>query len=248
MRCTSGHRAAAPFEGRHKTSRRKAKSGPPTVAGPCAACAGSSRVFGPSVREFPCGCPPPLSARRPQGRYTLCHARRRRARGPGAAPLARVLRVGGPCRVGRRDGRHAAGPDPGARPHHRAAPRRAAARPGCLRAAESLGHPHRGWLRRRRPRRRSLRQPDRPHRDGARPRRRRLPHESGRHVRRPGADGDTDARPRTERAVGRQPRDDRPVVRPADRRGDGGLQRGDERRLHDRVSAGGIAGAELGLA
>ncbi len=59
---------------------------------------------------------------------------------------------------------------------------------------------------------------------------------------------DADARARPERAVGREPRDGRPLVREADRRRHGDLQHRHEHRLHDRVSDSRRGRAELGLA
>ena len=57
-----------------------------------------------------------------------------------------------------------------------------------------------------------------------------------------------DARTRAERAFGRLAGDRRPLVRQADRQGDGDLQRGDQRRLHDRVPAGWLHRPGVGLA
>ena len=72
--------------------------------------------------------------------------------------------------------------------------------------------------------------------------------EPGRRLRRARHLDHAHARPRAERALGRQPDDRRPVVRAAHRPRDGRLQRRHEHRLHAGVSGRGRARAVPGLA
>ena len=164
-------------------------------------------------------------------------------------PDARLLRLVRAARRRRGDGRHAARPHAGPRPDHRAAPRRSPARPGRLRAAEfwatilgslarsAIGH--------------SI------DRFGSRVVLTIVAVALGlvvcamsrtSDVRRARCLADADARARPERAVGREPRDCRALVRAADRHGHGGLQHRHEHRLHDRVSRRGLARAAAGVA
>ena len=164
-------------------------------------------------------------------------------------PIAALLRLERDARRRRGDGRHAAGPHAGPRLDYRAAARRSPPRPRRLRGAQSLGDAAgiRGRGRDRSPPR-SIRKPSRPDDGRRRARARRLRHEPDDDSRGAGGVDHAHPRPGPERAVGGEPDDRRPVVRAANRHGDGRLQRGHERRFHGGVPSRGRDRAAAGLA
>ena len=149
----------------------------------------------------------------------------------------------------RSDGRLAAGKNAGTGPDHRTLAARSADRPRPIRAIESVGHLD--WFERRtrhRLRHRSHRQPHRAHDRSCGTWSGRMCDERRELICDDGRVDHTDPCARTERPLGRQPRHRRTVVRAADRYGDGGLQRGDQRRVHGGVPARRFPGSELGMA